>query len=142
MNMPFRQHGHFHSYIEGRFLITEVTGPWNKELVESWAAHIYPLAKELATDGPHVGIAIIHKSILCPPDAFDALQRAVIYGVKHLSSIGQIIVADDSVDGRNILQSTFARLYAGHTPHWYCRTLDEAKGHAQELLRTYQQPSA
>ena len=56
----FRIHGDFSWYVEGRLLITDVTGPWNKELVESWAATLHPSALALSRTGPHVGIAHIH----------------------------------------------------------------------------------
>src|SRR4051812_30321104 len=111
----FRQHGLFTAHVEGRILITEVTGPWNLEMIENWARHVYPMAKALAADGPHVSISIIRESMFCPPDAFDALRRTVEFGVSKLHLLGQLNVADQSVEGRGFLESTYARIYEGTT---------------------------
>jgi hypothetical protein len=140
MTTPFRQHGKHHSYVEGRLIITEVTGPWNKELVDNWAKSVYPMAKQLSLDGPHIGIAIVEKSLMCPPDAYEALRQTVIFAATKLQCIGQIIVADKTVEGRNVLQTTFGHLYDGYTAHKFCYDLDEAKAYALELLRDYKGP--
>jgi hypothetical protein len=134
MTASFRAHGEFKTRVDGRILISEVRGPWNKELIEIWAADMYPYAKELNLTGPHVGIAIVSGSLLCPPDALEALRRAIHYGASRLNSIGNIIVAAADVEGRSLMMPTFARMYDGATPHRYFYEFAPAREWALELL--------
>jgi hypothetical protein len=64
MTSPSRQHGEFACHVDGRLIVSDVVGPWNLELVQAWAAELHRHAS-LMTPGPHVGIAIVHGSILC-----------------------------------------------------------------------------
>lgn len=137
MSEIFRPHGEFRSRIEGRIVITEVTGPWNRELVEAWARHVYPDVKKLAESGPHVGLAIVRKSMLCPPDALEALARVARYAVKHLHCIGEFIIADAGVEGRGLVERPFERIYEGVVPFRFFETYEEAKAHADALLRDH-----
>lgn len=131
----FVPHGQFKAYAEDRLVISEVTGPWNKELVYVWAQALHPLAKALSTDGPHVGIAIIHGSILCPPDALEALRKVVLYSVQRLDNVAHAIVADASVEGRRLLANTFARVYEGVVPYQLFEDLPSAKAWGNALLQ-------
>lgn len=132
----FVPHGQFDAYVDGRLVISRVTGPWNKELVDAWALALHPLAKAVCADGPHVGIAIIQESMLCSPDALEVLRRVVLYSVQHLDNIAHVIVADASVEGRTLLAPTFASIYAGVVSHRLFETLPEAKEWANALLVT------
>jgi len=111
MVVKFQPHGQFKNYVDGRILVTDVIGPWNKEMVISCAAELDPLARKLAASGPHVGMVIVRESILCPPDAFDALRRVIKYGARHLGCIGNAIVADHAVEGRSLLVPLYAKIY-------------------------------
>jgi hypothetical protein len=137
MSEIFRPHGEFHTHLDGRIVVTEVTGPWNKELVESWARHIYPYVKQLNADGPHVGLGIIRESMLCPPDAMEALARAVRYGVTKLHSIGEFIVVDKSVEGHGLVEPVYERIYQGLVPFQFYDNIEEARARADEVLRAY-----
>ena len=131
----FIPHGGFEAYVEDRLIISDVTGPWNKELVDAWAKTLYPLAVQARANGPHVGIAIIHRSIVCPPDALEALRKVVLYSVQRLDNVGHGIVADASVEGRDFLATTYARVYEGVVPFQLFEDLPSAKEWAEDLLQ-------
>lgn len=116
-------------------MISHITGPWNKELVETWAKDAYPEARALSDTGPYVGIAVISASMLCPPDAMEALKRAVKYSSTRLRCTAHIIVADASVDGRDFLEPVFARVYAGLVEHRIFYDLDAARAWSLAHLR-------
>lgn len=130
----FVPHGQFDAYVEGRLVISQVTGPWNKELVDEWARALHPMAKAIGADGPHAGIAIIHGSMLCPPDALESLRKVVAYSVRHMGNIAHVIVADSTVEGRKLLEPLFAKLYEGLVPYRMFETLPPAKEWANALL--------
>jgi hypothetical protein len=134
MNSAFRPHGTFSTHVEGRLMVSEITGPWNKELVEYWGRHCYPQARLLSDAGPYVGIAVIRESMLCPPDAMEALRKIVRYSATRLHCIAHVIVADASVDGRDFLEPVFARIYAGVVEHAIFYGLDEARAWSLALL--------
>jgi hypothetical protein len=137
MSEFFRPHGEFRSHLDGRLVVTEVTGPWNKELVEAWARHIYPYVKQLSADGPHVGLGIIRGSMLCPPDAMEELARVIRHGVTKLHSIGEFIVVDRTVEGRGLVEPAYERIYEGLVPFQFYDTVEEARARADEVLRAY-----
>ena len=134
MPFPFRPHGHFSTHVEGRLLVSEVTGPWNRELVENWGLDCYPQARALSAEGPYVGIAIIRESMLCPPDAMLSLRKVAHLSATRLQCLAHLIVADASVEGRDFLESTFVKLYDGVIAHRLFPTLDEARAWARVLL--------
>lgn len=118
-------------------MISEITGPWNKELVEYWALHCYPQAKLLSDAGPYVGIAVIRESMLCPPDAMEALRKVVFLSTTKLHCIAHVIVADASVDGRDFLEPVFARIYAGVVEHAIFYDIDAARAWSLALLAAH-----
>lgn len=130
----FRPHGKFLSRVEGRLIVTEITGPWNKELVEHWAMESHPLAKSL---GAHVGIAVIHGSMLCTPDALMVLRRAAEHAAVALDCVAHVIVADKTVEGRDFIEPSFIRTYEGVLPLAIFYTLDDAR--AWSLARLAEQ---
>lgn len=135
MSSAFRPHGKFSTHVEGRLIVSEVTGPWNKELVEYWGLHCYQAARELSDSGPFVGIAVIRNSMLCPADALEALGRVVRHSATKLHCIAHVIVADASVDGRDFLEPVFARVYEGVVEHAIFYTFEEAREWSLALLR-------
>lgn len=137
MNSAYRPHGRFATHVEGRLMVSEVTGPWNKELVEYWGQQCYPAAKALGESGPYIGIAVIHNSMLCPADALEALARVVRYSATRLHCIAHVIVADASVDGRDFLEPVFARIYEGVVAHAIFYTVEEARAWSLALLRQH-----
>lgn len=134
MNTAFRPHGKFTIGVEPPLMITDITGPWNKELVEYWAERCYAQARELSDAGPYVGIAVFHESMLCPPDAMEMLRKIVYFSATRLRCIAHVIVAAPGVDGRDFLESTFARIYDGVVEHRIFYTLEEARAWSLALL--------
>ncbi|MES2129877.1 MAG: hypothetical protein V4463_21595 [Pseudomonadota bacterium] len=135
MNHVFRPHGMFDCRVDGRLIYSEVTGPWNKELVTAWVTQVAPLAFEQARTGPHVGIAIIHDTLLCTPDALEELRRAVRYSVTKLGCIGHLVVAGPDVTARDLIEPLFRNLYEGLCGHGFFDTVEEATAYGHALLR-------
>lgn len=117
-------------------MVSEVTGPWNKELVEYWGMRSHPDAKALSATGPYIGIAVIGESMLCPPDAMDSLKRFAEYSATRLNCIANVIVAEASVDGRDFLEPVFARIYEGVMEHAIFYDFDQARDWSLALLRS------
>jgi hypothetical protein len=127
MSPAFRPHGDYAAWVEGRLVISEVTGPWNVELVRLWAAELHAKTAPLAATGPHAGIAIIHGSMLCPPDALELMAKAVRYPERHLRCVAHVVVADASVEGRELMRASYARMYPGAMPHRLFDDVAEAR---------------
>ena len=134
MNHSFQPHGEFKVRLDGRIIISEVAGPWNVEAVGNWCREVHVLAKQLALTGPHVGIAVMRESMLCPPDALAAMREAISYATAKLQCVGNGVVADAAVEGRDLLRGTYARNYEGSAPHRFFYDLDSAKLWALSLL--------
>ncbi|MES2320271.1 MAG: hypothetical protein V4631_22565 [Pseudomonadota bacterium] len=130
----FAPHGEFTIRIEGRILISDVVGPWNRELVINWGKQALKHAKPLGASGPYVGMSIVHGSLLCPPDAFAALRVSLTYGNTHLGCIGNVLVADAKVEGRSLLLPMYEQLYDDSTPHFICLDIDSARDWALARL--------
>ena len=134
MNHSFQPHGEFKVRLDGRIIISEVAGPWNKELVDQWAAELYVLARQLTASGPHVGIAVIRGSMLCPPDAFQTMRRAITYAIAKLQCVGSLIVADAGVEGRALMQAAYEQQYGDAAAPRLFYDLDSARTWALRLL--------
>jgi hypothetical protein len=137
----FHPHGDFLIRRDGQVLVSEVTGPWNAELVALWAKQIYPYARELAAQGPHAGIAIVRQSMVTSPEALAKLRQIVAYSVANLRCVAHVIVADRSVEGRSLLEPVFAKVYEGLCAHRLFEDYDPARAWVQALL-TEQQKEA
>jgi hypothetical protein len=130
MNAIFRPHGKFQIWTEGQLLLTELTGPWNRELVEYWAAQAFELANTFSLERPYIGITIVHESILCPADAIDRIARAIQVSRTKLHCIENVIVAADSVEGKELVRSTYQRIGLRH----FFSDLDSAKAWAEQMI--------
>ncbi|MFL6657607.1 MAG: hypothetical protein ACJ8GW_06015 [Massilia sp.] len=131
MAVRFKSHGEFTVRAEGRLLISEAFGPWNKELVEQWAGALFVLAKPL---GGYVGISVVRGSMLCPPDALVALHAAISYGGARLQCLGNALVAAADVEGRTLLLPTYEKLYDPEPPHGIFLDLESARAWGLALL--------
>ena len=109
----FRPHGKFSIRVEGQILLTEVTGPWNRELVEFWAHQALQFAQQFRADHPYVAVTEVYDSILCPPDALQRIAQAVEYANQHLSCLGHCIIAGSNVDGRDIIRHQYEKIQLG-----------------------------
>ncbi|MBC3882133.1 hypothetical protein H8K35_12130 [Undibacterium sp. LX40W] len=130
LNFVFRPHGKFKVWIENQFLLTEVTGPWNRELVDYWAQHALPLAKSFSSSLPYVAITTVHESILCPPDALERIAQVVQYALKNLPCLGHAIVANDTVSGRDIVRFSYEKIQIEHI----FENIEQAKTWGKEVL--------
>lgn len=137
MSAKFKVHGQFKNYVDGRILVTDVIGPWNKEMVDSCALEMDPLARALSATGPYVGMVIVRESILCPPDAMDAMRRVIEYGSRHLASVGNALVADRTVEGRALLEPLYGALYAAAPAYRLFDDVDSARAWSLELLANH-----
>ncbi|WP_395006119.1 hypothetical protein [Undibacterium sp.] len=133
MNAIFRPHGKFQVWTEGQLLLTELTGPWNRELVEYWAAQAFELASTFSVERPYIGITIVHDSILCPADAIDRIAQAVQVSQTKLHCIENVIVAADSVEGKDLVKSTYQRMGLRH----FFSDLDSAKAWAEHTMTNH-----
>ncbi|MBR7799455.1 hypothetical protein [Undibacterium fentianense] len=106
----FRPHGRFHVRAEGQLLLTDVTGPWNRELIEHWAQQARQIAIGFSPDRPYIGVTTVHESILCPADALNRIQRALEYSKTNLSCLANIIIAADDVEGRDLVIDKYQRI--------------------------------
>lgn len=106
----FRIHGQFKIRLEGQYLISEVVGPWNRELVDLWSREAFLLIKQFTAAQPYVGICTIYESMLCPPDALELLSRVARFSTEKQHCLGNGIVANASVDGRNLVEALYKRI--------------------------------
>lgn len=134
MNAIFRPHGRFKIWIEAQLLLTEVTGPWNRELIEYWAAQALQLAQEFTAERPYIAITTVYESILCPGNALDRIAEAIEYSQTQLPCLGNLIVAADDVEGRDLLLSTYRRI---GLPHFFS-DFSIAKAWAEHALERHQ----
>lgn len=126
----FRPHGKFRIWTEGALLLTEVVGPWNRELVLQWQKQAIGVAKELGRQMPYVGITIVRESILCPADAMEAIGQATSYALARLNCLANVIVAEPDVVGRDVVQFAYEKIDV----HYYFDDVEAAKNWALALL--------
>ncbi|MES2103288.1 MAG: hypothetical protein V4634_04660 [Pseudomonadota bacterium] len=134
MSEVFTPHGQFRLHAEGRIVVSEVTGPWNVELVQNWATEVRPYSLQMQPGGPWGGIAIIRESMLCTPDAMDALGKIVAYGVENFGCIAQVVVASPDVAGRGVVEPAFQRIYEGVCAYNFFYEYEEARDWLNRLI--------
>jgi hypothetical protein len=130
----FLPHGEFKAYLDGRIIVSDVVGPWNRELVDQWAAEMLVLVTQMHRSGPHVGLAILRGSMLCTPDALTAMRQALGYGTAKGGCIGNAVVADADVEGRALMLPTYDGLYDERAPHRFFYDVHSARAWALSLL--------
>ena len=134
MNFVFRPHGRFKVWTEGQLLLTEVTGPWNRELVDYWAQQALDLVTEFSPERPYVAITTIYESILCPADAIERIAQAVQRSRTNLPCLANVIVVAKDVDGCDIVKQTYQRIGLEHI----FEDFDNAKSWAEHLIKEQQ----
>lgn len=110
MKTVFRPHGRFEIWTEGQLLLTEVTGPWNRELVDHWAQQARKLAITFTPERPYIAITTVLVSMLCPANALERIQQAIDYSKRELACLANVIVADVSVEGRELVKDSYRRI--------------------------------
>lgn len=134
MATRFEPHGQFRIWVEGRIICSDVLGPWNLELVQQCLASLDAHARVLAASGPHVGLAIVRGSILCPPDAFTALHQGIRYSAAHYRCIGNVVVGGPEVEGWTLLRPMYERMYSAISPYYMADDVDSGRQWALALL--------
>lgn len=132
--LKFQPHGEYKLRLEGRVLISELVGPWNLELVDTWMKAAHPMVKELAATGPHVHMTIVTGSLLCPPEALDRLAEVIVYTTAKMQCIGNPVVAAANVEGRALFEPMYARIYDGSPPRGLFLDYESAMAWSRELL--------
>jgi hypothetical protein len=132
--LKFRPHGQYKLRLEGRVLVSELLGPWNIELVDTWMKAAHPIVKQLAATGPHVHMTIVTGSLLCPPDALDRLAAVIVYTTAKMQCIGNPVVAAANVEGRALFEPMYARIYDGSPPRGLFLDYASAKAWSLALL--------
>ncbi len=132
--LKFIPHGEFKLRLEGRVLVSELVGPWNLELVNTWMKAAHPMVKELASTGPHVHMTIVTGSLLCPPEALDRLAEVIVYTTAKMQCIGNPVVAAANVEGRALFEPMYARIYDGSPPRGLFLDYASAKAWSLDLL--------
>jgi hypothetical protein len=134
MNPKFRVHGAFNIHLEGALLVSEVTGPWNMELIEAWGTEALRLLGTRPAPDPLVAITTVHESILCTAEALQALRNMAIYAARHMQCLGVAMIAAPGIEGRALLGPTYRRIYEGVSPFDIFTDFDSGQAWALELL--------
>ncbi|PWF54935.1 hypothetical protein C7C56_004430 [Massilia glaciei] len=114
--------------------MSEVDGPWNKEMVVQWMRAASPVARSLAETGPHIALTIVTGSLLCPPEALTMLGQVIHHTAARLQCIGNLVVAADGVEGRALFTPMYARIYTADTPHDLFPDYESGKAWALAVL--------
>ena len=136
MPQPFQAHGKFSLYRDGNILVTEVIGPWNAELIKAWAKAAIPYSLEMQAIGVWGAVAIITESMLCSPDALQALRKNVAYSVQRLGCISHVIVATADVAGRGVVEPAFQKVYEGLCASNFFYDYESAQQWTQSLIQS------
>ncbi len=73
--------------------------------------------------------------MLSSPEAFELLGRTLYHFAHTLYGVASACVADASVEGRNMIESTYMRLHAQNLPQRFFYDLESARGWVDELIR-------
>jgi hypothetical protein len=125
----FPIHGEFKSqfFPDERLVISEITGPWNVELVQAWGKSIEPLFDQLDPKAANGAIAHHHVSILNTPQAVD-LHRAIIKkGVNRYGLVAIASVVAPGVEGASLAEKLLANVYSGVVEHQIFSCPEEAR---------------
>lgn len=131
----FEAHGQVEVHLEGRILMTSLTGPFNVELIRHWIRISAPLAEQLGRELPFGSINIVRGSILSSPEAFDLLGRTLYHFTHTLYGVASACVADAAVEGRDMIESSYMRRHAQNLPQRFFYDLDSARAWVNEQIR-------
>lgn len=121
----FRVHGTTQHAVRGRVIHAVVGGPWNVELIQTYAAQLAPTVEALRAGGPWAVIVEIHGASLCPMEAVEAIRQ----GVQSHARLGRVCTAyviAPEVEGAGVTDAVWRGIYAGVMPFEIFETLDEA----------------
>lgn len=130
----FAPHGEYQVCIEERLLVSRVTGPWNRELVELWAADALRGAQQLGDQGRWAMLAIVSQSMLSTADAVAALGKSVRQLITQSHPLASVYVAAPGTEGRGMVNSGLERMHRGSVPVRFFDSETEARAWLAELL--------
>jgi|CXWL01.1.fsa_nt_gi hypothetical protein len=136
----FEPHGQVEAHLEGRILITNLVGPFNVELIRHWIHLSMPLTQQLGLELPCGSISIVHRSMLSSPDAFDLLGKTLRHFSHTLYGVASACVADATVEGRNMIETTYMRQQARNLPQRFFYDLPSARAWVEEQIRAAPMP--
>ncbi len=135
MTERFPAHGDFRVSVEGPLVITEITGPWNAQLLQRWVIALEPHSKQARLHGRYGGITIIHGSVLCPPDALSIMRERTQWSVQRHPYVGTAFVVAPGVEGSALTLSVFGRVFQGLCAFQVFPELPAAKAWLTEQIR-------
>lgn len=130
----FAAHGECRVCIEGRLLVTRVSGPWNRELVDLWAAEALPAAQQLSIHGRWAMLVIVSQSMLSTADAVVALGKSIRQLLAQSHPIASVYVAVPGTEGRGMVNSGLERMHHGMAPVRFFDSETEARAWLAEQL--------
>ena len=124
--MKFEEHGIFEVKVEGRLLLVEATGPFNKELIKQYQEALKSCISALQGSSWNQ-IITLHDMSLFTPEAEQALTSSLIERHnKGLKSYG-VVIGD--VNCKVLVSAQMSRCYQkANVKHKYFSSLEEAKG--------------
>ena len=134
MVSEFAPHGECTVSIEDRLLLTRVSGPWNRELVELWAADALQGAQQLSVQGRWAMLVIVSQSMLSTADAVVALGKSIRQLLAQSHPIASVLVAVPGTEGRGMVNSGLERMHHGMTPVRFFDSETEARAWLAEQL--------
>lgn len=130
----FPPHGEYQVCIEERLLVSRVTGPWNRELVELWAADALRSAQQLGDQGRWAMLAIVSQSMLSTADAVVALGKSIRQLLAQSHPLASVYVAAPGTEGRGMVNSGLERMHHGIVPVRFFDSEAQARAWLAERL--------
>lgn len=130
----FAPHGECRVDIEGRLLVTRVSGPWNRELVELWLADMLPAARQLGAQGQWAALAIVSNSMLSTMEAVAMLGKSIRQILSEGRPLASVYVIAPGVEGRGIMNGGLERMHHEMVPVRFFDSEPEARAWLAELL--------
>lgn len=133
--LQFSPHGSSRFELRGRILLLYSEGPFNAEHVRSTATAFRDTAQRLGAGVPWVTVNIVTRSMMCTPDALDAMRNSARL-TRPLGRIaaGYVVTAD--VEGRGLMRPLLEQACADVMAVAFFIELEPALGWAQQQLDT------
>lgn len=127
MHPQYSIHGTSDVTIDGPLLISDVTGPFNLQLVIDWSQKLFPIAQQFKLGGAAAAITVFHRSCLTPPDALQFLRKSLQYAATRQNFKAFALVIDRSVEGAAIADVLYREPYGAFAHYALFTELEPAK---------------
>lgn len=139
---PFRPHGSVQMWMDGDILHYEATGPFNIELIASFAVAQLDMLRAINYQGPWVSICSILNSAMASPQTlarYDQLMRKE--KPPGRTPLATAFVAGPKVEGARLMMQKYARIYLGiGRPFQSFDNVEDAVAWAKRMLGTTRSP--